>query len=373
MATGFVFHELYLWHNTWNWAQVFPPSLTVQPGTHAENPETKRRLRNLLEVSGILDHLVPIKPRPATVEELARVHTAAHIEKIREISERGYGDASSLTPLGAGSYEIALLAAGGAIVAMDAVIEGKVDNAYALIRPPGHHATSDVGMGFCLFSNAAIAIRHAQKMHGIKRIATVDWDVHHGNGTQAVFYDDPGVLTISIHQNNLFPANSGAVSENGEGEGKGYNINVPLPSGSGPGAYQVAFERVVLPALERFQPELIVVPSGFDASGVDPMGRMQMNSSGYRVLARMLLDAARELCGGRLVMTHEGGYSEMYVPYCGLAVIEELSGHRTGVEDPWDKLMAAWGGMAAEPHQIAVIDEAAKLVANINKARGTKR
>jgi acetoin utilization deacetylase AcuC-like enzyme len=365
MATGFVFHELYLWHNTWNWAQVFPPSMTVQPGTHAENPETKRRLRNLLEVSGILDHLVPIKPRAATVAELERVHTPAHVAHIKEISDRGYGDASVLTPLGAGSYEIALLAAGGAIRAMDAVIDGEVDNAYALVRPPGHHATSDTGMGFCLFSNAAIAIRHAQRARGLGRIAVVDWDVHHGNGTQAIFYDDPSVLTISLHQDNLFPADSGSLAENGAGKGQGYNINVPLPAGSGPGAYASAFERVVVPALQKFRPELIVVPSGFDASGADPLGRMMMNSSGYRALARMIIGAAKELCGGRIVMTHEGGYSEMYVPYCGLAVIEELSGHSTGVADPWDPLMAAWGGMAAQPHQLAVIDDAAKLVNNI--------
>lgn len=365
MATGFVFHELYLWHNTWNWAQVFPPSLTIQPGTHAENPETKRRLRNLLEVSGILDHLVTIKPRSATFEEIARVHTPAHIARIKEISDRGYGDTGHLTPLGAGSYEIALLAAGGAIEAVEAVVAGSVQNAYALIRPPGHHATADVGMGFCLFANAAIAIRHAQERHGISRIATVDWDVHHGNGTQSIFYDDPSVLTISIHQDGLFPLGSGAMSENGEGEGEGSNINIPLPAGSGSGAYVLAFEKVVIPALRRFKPELIVVPCGFDASGVDPMGRMMMSSSGYRQLTRMLLDVADELCGGRLLMTHEGGYSEMYVPYCGLAVIEELCGHRSEVEDPWEAIMGEWGGMSAQPHQIAVVDQASELVNNI--------
>ncbi|RWI48933.1 MAG: class II histone deacetylase [Mesorhizobium sp.] len=365
MTTGFVFHELYLWHNTWNWAQVFPPSLTVQPGTHAENPETKRRLRNLLEVSGILEHLVTIKPRKATVEEVGQVHTPAHIAKIKEISDRGYGDASTLTPLGAGSYEIALLAAGGAIEAMDAVVKGTVQNAYALIRPPGHHAAADVGMGFCLFANAAIAIKHAQTQLGIGRIATVDWDVHHGNGTQSIFYSDPSVLTISLHQDNLFPLDSGAMSENGESEGKGFNINVPLPPGSGPGAYTLAFEKVVIPALRQFKPELIVVPCGFDASGVDPMGRMMMNSSGYRHLTRMLLKAADELCSGRLLMTHEGGYSEMYVPYCGLAVVEELCGHRTDVTDPWDDIMGTWGAMPVQPHQAAIIDEAAKLLNNI--------
>lgn len=366
MATGFVFHELYLWHNTWNWNQVFPPGLHVQPGTHAENPETKRRLRNLIEVSGLLDQLTIIKPRPATVEEVIRVHTLGHVNHIKEISARGYGDASQLTPLGSGSYEIALLAAGGAITAVDAVVGGKVANAYALIRPPGHHATKDVGMGFCLFANAAVAVRHAQKVLGLGRIATVDWDVHHGNGTQAIFYDDPSVLTISLHQDNLFPAASGGIAENGEGKGEGFNINVPLPPGSGPGAYVAAFERVVLPALKRFKPELIVVPSGFDAGGVDPLGRMMMSAAGYRDLTRMLMAAAKEVCGGRIVMTHEGGYSEMYAPYCGLAVIEELSGHRTEVEDPWGPMMAQWGGMDAQPHQLAVIEEASRLVQRIS-------
>jgi acetoin utilization deacetylase AcuC-like enzyme len=354
MATGWVFHELYMWHDTGRSSGAVLPGLTGQPGTPYENAETKRRFRNLVEVSGLPDRLVVVKPRYATEAEIC------------EISDRGYGDAGTLTPLGAGSYEIALLAVGGAIKAMEAVIEGTVQNAYALIRPPGHHATADVAMGFCLFANAAIAIRHAQKLLGVSRIATVDLDVHHGNGTQWLFYNDPSVLTISIHQDNLFPLNSGAIAENGEGKGEGSNINVPLPPGSGPGAYALAFERVVIPALTRFKPELIVVPCGFDASGVDPMGRMLMNSSGYRVLTRMLLDAARELCGGRLLMTHEGGYSEMYVPYCGLAVIEELCGHRSDVEDPWDHIIGEWGGMSAQPHQIAVIDEASKLVKNIN-------
>ena len=365
MATGFVFHELYMWHNTWNWAQVFAPGLTIQPGEHAENPETKRRLRNLIEVSGLLDHLVPLKPRYATDDEIARFHTREHIAHIKAISDAGYGDASVLTPMGKGSYEIALLAAGGAIVAFDAVLEGKVKNAYALIRPPGHHATATTGMGFCLFGNAVVAIKHAQAIHGITRAATVDWDVHHGNGTQSAFYSDPGVLTISIHQDNLFPPESGGLEQNGEGKGAGYNINVPLPPGSGNGAYIATFERVVIPALKRFKPELIVVPSGFDGSGVDPLGRQMVSSDAYRTMTKMLLEAADQLCGGRLVMTHEGGYSAMYVPYCGLAVLEEMSGIRTPVEDPWAPLMAQWGQQSLQPHQAALIDKAAALVQRI--------
>ncbi len=202
-------------------------------------------------------------------------------------------------------------------------------------------------MGFCLFSNAAIAIRHLQATGQVSRVAVVDWDVHHGNGTQAVFYDDPSVLTISLHQENLFPPSSGSLAENGVDAGEGYNVNVPLPPGSGIGAYRAAFERVVLPALDRFRPDMIVVASGFDASGVDPLGRMMLSSAAYREMTRMLLAAARSLCGGRILMTHEGGYSEMYAPYCGLAVLEELSGVKTDIADPWEPLMAAWGRQRA--------------------------
>jgi acetoin utilization deacetylase AcuC-like enzyme len=365
MATGFVFHELYLWHNTQNWMQVFPPGLTIQPGEHAENPETKRRIRNLLEVSGLLDHLAPIKPRAATEAEVLRFHTPAHLEKIRRMSSAGGGDAGELTPMGTGSYEIALLAAGGTMAAMDAVLASKVRNAYALVRPPGHHALPDLAMGFCLFGNVAIAIMNAQAVHGLGRVATLDWDVHHGNGTQNAFYDNPNVLTMSIHQDNLFPAASGGLAERGAGKGEGYNLNIPLPPGSGDGAYIEAFRRVVMPALERYRPEMIVVPSGFDASGVDPLGRMMVSSEGYRAMTRMLMEAADRLCGGRLVMSHEGGYSASYAPYCGLAVLEEMSGVRTHVTDPWAPLMADWGQQSLQPHQITAIDSAASLLDGI--------
>lgn len=365
MPTGFVFHELYLWHNTQNWALVFPPGLTVQPGEHAENPETKRRFKNLLEVSGLMDHLTLIKPRPATEAEILRFHTPAHLDKIRRMSAAGGGDASELTPFGNGSFEIALLAAGGTIEALDAVLSGRVRNAYALVRPPGHHATQDVGMGFCLFGNVAIAILHAQAVRGVGRVATVDWDVHHGNGTQAAFYDSPDVLTISLHQDNLFPANSGGLQERGIGRGEGYNLNIPLPPGCGDGAYIEAMRRVVLPALERYRPDIIVVPSGFDASGVDPLGRMMVSAEGFRQMTSLLMEAADRLCGGRLLMSHEGGYSAMYVPYCGLAVLEEMSGHRTAVNDPWGPHIAAWGQQALQPHQSAAIDAAAVLLDSI--------
>ncbi|MFU8864707.1 MAG: class II histone deacetylase [Rhodobacterales bacterium] len=361
MTTGLVSHELYHWHNTQNWNLLFPPGLTVQPGEHVENPETKRRIKNLLEVSGLIDYLLPIKPRYATEDEIARFHTRAHIEKIRKLSDAGGGDASLLTPFGGGSYEIALLASGGTISAMDAVLTGQVKNAYALVRPPGHHAESDVGMGFCLFGNVPVAIMHAQATQGLGRVATVDWDVHHGNGTQAAFYDSSDVLTISLHQDRLYPTASGLHTERGTGKGTGYNLNIPLPPGSGNGAYLEAFRRVVLPALERYKPDLIVVPSGFDACAVDPMGRMMLTSEGYRQMTAMMMEAAERLCNGRLLMSHEGGYSAMYAPYCGLAVLEEMSGIRTHVADPWLD-HAHWGQQDLQPHQAAMIADAAALL-----------
>ena len=365
MTTGFVSHELYHWHNTQNWNLIFPPGLTVQPGEHVENAETKRRIRNLLEVSGLLDFLAPIKPRPATEDEIARFHTPEYIAKIRRLSAQGGGDASELTPFGGGSYEIALLAAGGTIAAMDAVLGGQVQNAYALVRPPGHHAEREMGMGFCLFGNVPVAILHAKANHGLGRVATVDWDVHHGNGTQQAFYDSPDVLTISLHQDRLYPTHSGTHAERGAGKGEGYNLNIPLPPGCGNGAYIEAFRRVVLPALDRYKPDLIVVPSGFDACAVDPMGRMMLTSDAYRQMTAMLMDAADRLCGGRLLMSHEGGYSAMYAPYCGLAVLEEMSGIRTPVTDPWLP-HAQWGQQELQPHQSDMIETAAALVDGIN-------
>jgi acetoin utilization deacetylase AcuC-like enzyme len=173
------------------------------------------------------------------------------------------------------------------------------------------------------------------------------------------------VLTISVHQDNLFPANSGGLHERGTGLGEGYNLNIPLPPGCGDGAYIEVMHRVIIPALERYRPEMIVVPSGFDASGVDPLGRMMVSAEGYRQMTRLLMEAADRLCGGRLMMSHEGGYSAMYAPYCGLAVLEEMSGHRTPVNDPWGPHIAAWGQQALQPHQTTAIDAAAVLVDGI--------
>jgi len=334
--TGYVWHEHYTWHDTGTHAGLLPAGGFVQPFSNFEAPESKSRFAGLVEVSGLIDDLVTVAARRASEEDILRVHTREHLERIKAASANAGGDAGDgESPFGRGSYEIALLAAGGTIAATEAVLTGQADNAYALVRPPGHHAVRDRGMGYCIFANIAVAIEWARANHGIRRVAVVDYDVHHGNGTQTIYETDPDVLTISIHQDGLFPADSGGLDETGVGPGVGTALNIPLPAGCGNGAYLHAVQRVVLPALRAFRPELILVASGFDAGACDPLGRMTVTATGFASIANQLVAAAEELCQGRLVMSHEGGYSPVYVPFCGLAVLEALSGRTTGVGDPF--------------------------------------
>lgn len=367
MRTGWNFHELYLWHDTGAASQFFPAGLTVEPGEHAENAATKRRFRNLMEVSGLTDQLVKVNSVPVTEDDLALFHNRDYIRRIKRDSDNRGGDASELTPFGRGSYEIACLSAGGTFALMDAVLTGEVDNGYALVRPPGHHAESDKGMGFCLFGNIPVAILKNRQKHKFERVVTVDWDVHHGNGTQAAFWSDPGVLTISLHQERLYPLDSGDRSERGAGAGQGYNLNVPLPAGSGHGAYIAAFEQIVLPAIAAYKPDLIVVPSGFDGSAADPLGRMMLHSETYRQMTAMLMQAANVHCDGRLMMSHEGGYSASYVPYCGLAVMEQLSGIKTHIDDPFLPVFRDYHGQLIQPHQQQAIDAATELLDHLRR------
>lgn len=362
--TGWVTHELYFWHDTLHWCGFLEPGLSVQPGVHFENPETKRRMKNLVEVAGLDADLVPLRPTEIDDELLLTVHTPEHLAHLERICGAGGGDMGQLTPGGPASYAIARMAVGGVVRAFDAVLTGEVDNAYVLCRPPGHHATQDLAMGFCLLANAAIGIRHAQRSHGIRKVVTIDWDVHHGNGTQAIFYDDPDVLTISLHQDNLFPPDSGSIEERGTGAGTGSAINIPLPPGSGSGAYRHAFEEIVIPAVEAFGPEMIVLPSGYDASALDPLGIMMLSSDDYRWMTQQALALADRHCGGRVVATHEGGYSPTYVPYCGLAVLEAMSGCRTALDDPFLPHVQGYGGQAMSNDQAAAI-RAAKAAAGL--------
>ena len=367
MATGFAFHEQLMWHDTGSSADMMPPGKYVEPGRHLESPGSKRRLANLMQVSGLARHLVPITPEAVDEDDLRRVHTQRHIDAIRGLSEGGTAFAGPQAPIGVNSYEIALLSAGATYAAIRAVMSGRVDNAYALARPPGHHAEPDQAMGNCLFSNIGVSIRKAQAEGILGRVAVVDWDVHHGNGTETIFYDDPSVLAISLHQDNLYPTGRGGLDRVGAGAGEGCNINIPLPAGSGIGAYEAAFDRVVLPAVRAYRPDLIVVASGFDASAFDPLGRMMLNSECFRRLAARMVTLAAESSNGRLVLTHEGGYSEGYVPFCGHAVIETLANHRTDVVDPLSDHIEEWSGQALEPHQDAVIKAAEKLLVGLRR------
>ncbi len=337
MKTGFVWNELYGWHDTGTSAGNVFPSTTVQPYQHYESSETKTRFASLIEVSGLAQDLVKIPAVPATEADILRVHTKEHLNRIKveSLLPKGGDAGDGESPFGYGGYDIAALAAGGAIEALRAVINGTVNNAYALVRPPGHHAIPSTGMGYCIFANAAIAIQNVRETMGVQRVVVVDWDVHHGNGTQEIFYSDPNVLCISIHQDNLYPTDSGFIDDIGGSSAQGSVINIPLPAGSGNGAYVETLEKIVVPAIRKFDPDVIVVASGFDASAADPLGRMLVSSSGYRQLTELLLNVADEVCQGKLMMTHEGGYSPVYVPYCGLAVLETMSGIKTHVADPF--------------------------------------
>lgn len=331
--TGFVWHEIYMWHDTGTYCGAEKPHGTLQPAIHYENPEPKRRIRNLLEVSGLLDDLVPVSAIPVSREDLQRVHSDEYLDRIEAMRGVG-GQVDAETPLGIASVDIAEKAVGGAMAAVQSVVSGDIDNAYALIRPPGHHAEDDNSTGFCVFSNAAVAGAYALDKLGLERIAFVDWDVHHGNGTEACFIDNPNALTISIHQADWFPRHRGLVEHIGTGEGTGKNINIPMMPGSGHGAYLYAFEKIIVPALRAYHPQLIIVPCGFDASIEDPLGRMMLYEDSYREMTQMLLNVADEVCNGRLVCTHEGGYNPYTTPFLGLAVIETLVGRKTGVHSP---------------------------------------
>lgn len=333
--TGFLYDESYFWHNTGNGALSLPPGGWIQPDIHSENPETKRRFKNLLERSGLMDQLYPLKPRPASLDAIQLFHKKEYIEKVRELSEIGYGDAGDEALVGKGSYEIALLSAGGAITAVEAVMNGKVDNAYALVRPPGHHAEADFGMGFCLFNNVAIAAKYARKYLHIERILILDWDVHHGNGTESAFYHDPHTLFISLHQEENYPSGRGKVEDTGIGNGEGYNINIPLPAGTGNAGYLHAMQEIVAPVADQFKPQLILISAGQDSSMFDPLGRMMVTADGFRQMTDLMIEIAAKHCQGRFVACHEGGYSTAYVPFCSHAIVEEMSGSKTDVKDPF--------------------------------------
>lgn len=361
IRTGFVTDERCFWHDPGNYALVLKPGGYVEPyNRHIENPDPKRRLLNLARVSGLLDQLQPMAARDASVEELRRLHSAAYVEHVQAVALAGGGELGVGAPISANGFEVARRSAGCALAAVDAVMQGTVQRAYALTRPPGHHAEPERGMGFCVFSNAALAAEHAIVRHGVKRVAIVDWDVHFGNGTAGCFAERSDVFTVSIHQQAGYLQVSGEIEEIGAGPGLGYSLNVPLPAGCGDGAYRDAFDRILLPALHAYRPELVIVACGYDAGRLDPLGRMLLDGVTFRWMTQAMIELAAQHAQHRLVLTHEGGYCPVSAPFFGLAVLETLSGIATDVLCPFTALHDKVAGRQLADHQRTLVGQFAQ-------------
>ena len=362
--TAFYHDERCLWHSTGEAVLFLPVGGWLQPiatGGHPESPESKRRFKALMDVSGLSDQVTVLSASPATDQDLRRVHGRDYLDRFRELSDGRGGEIGPEALFSHGGFEIASLSAGLAKRAVADVVSGRQRNAYSLSRPPGHHCRPDEGMGFCLLANIPIAVESARAELGLGRTAILDWDVHHGNGTQEIYYDRSDTLTISLHQENCFPVDSGSVEERGAGEGQGFNINVPMPPGSGHETYLHALTTIVLPALEAFRPELIVIASGLDANAVDPLARQMAHAGTFREMTRLVMELAESICGGRVVAVHEGGYAESAVPFCGLAIVETLAGVRTPVVDPFEEtFIAQQPTELVATYQKAVLDRVAQ-------------
>ncbi len=308
------------------------PDVHDLPG-HPERAARLQAVRCRLAADGLMERVRSESLCPVDPALLGSVHTAQYLAQLQATaklsSARLLDPDTYVTP---DSYEIACLAAGGTVRAVDAVLAGEAHNAAVLVRPPGHHATQSRAMGFCLINNIAVAARHALRDQGVGRLAIVDYDVHHGNGTHDIFYDDPSVLYVSTHQWPLFPG-TGSMAETGRGAGRGYTINVPLPPGVGDDGFWQVFTSVVLPALDRFRPELVLVSVGFDAHWADPLANLALSLTGYDRLARCLIEGAESWCAGRIAFVMEGGY-DLEVLICGWEnIIRALLGDKD-VADP---------------------------------------
>jgi acetoin utilization deacetylase AcuC-like enzyme len=329
MTTALIYDPIFLEH--------------ITPHKHPERWQRVKVVMEMLEALNWLkrDGLVQLAPRAATIEELAAVHEREYIQEVEAASyqaeqEEARSGRQTLffatdTYVSAKSYEAALKAAGAPLVAIDAVMKGEIDNAYCLVRPPGHHAVAESAMGFCLFNNVAVAARYAIDHYNLERVMIIDYDVHHGNGTQEMFYDDPRVLYFSVHQAPFYPG-TGLAEERGEGAGHGTTINVPLPAQTGFDAYESIFRQVMVPAADRFDPQLILVSAGFDAHWTDPIGGMYLSTAAFAKLNQIIIDMARQMCQGRLVMVQEGGYNLEATGSCAATCINLLLGDEAAVD-----------------------------------------
>ncbi|MFB0545975.1 MAG: histone deacetylase [Anaerolineae bacterium] len=309
MTTAYVYDPIYLEHNLWG------------------HPESQERLVvtiRLLEEQGVSAKMTQVPASPISLESLSMVHRSDYIETVRLVAEGGGGHLDADTYVVPRSHEAALMAAGGLVNAVEAVLRGEADNVFALVRPPGHHALPNRGMGFCLFNNVAVAARYALQK-SLSRILIVDFDVHHGNGTQDVFYDEAEVFYFSTHQYPHYPG-TGDWREIGRGAGQGYTANVPMRGGVGDEGYSRIFDELLYPLAERYQPQLILVSAGYDAHWADPLAAMQLSVEGYARLAQALKAMADDLCKGKIIFTLEGGYHLEVLSYAVLATCRVLLG-----------------------------------------------
>ncbi len=292
--TGLVYHPAYLDHD-------------MGMG-HPESPNRLREIMQQLQRSGTLEKLTEIEPRRAEDEWITQVHTPAYVAAlIRHAPRNGRVSLDADTLMSPGSLNAAYLAAGGTLAAVDAIMAKQVDHVFCAVRPPGHHAEPGRAMGFCLFNNVAIAARYAQKKYGLARVLIVDWDVHHGNGTQHSFEADPSVLFFSTHQYPHYPG-TGRSSERGTGAGEGFTINVPMEPGEGDEEYRAVFHKSLIPAADHFRPEFVIISAGFDAHEDDPLANMGLTEGGYAELTRIVAHIARRHAAGRILSSLEGGY-----------------------------------------------------------------
>lgn len=313
--------------------------------THPETPERLIAIYEMLDNPDMAWKFVQIDARHATREELMQVHRPSFIDFIAQTSGKSMTILDSDTVATAETYDAARLAAGGLINAVDSVMSGEADNAFALVRPPGHHAHAASAAGFCIFNNIAVGARHAMARWGLERILIADWDLHHGNGTQEAFYEERRVLYFSTHQSPGYPG-TGGFDEMGKGPGLGYTINVPLRSGADDAVYVRVFRELLVPVARSFRPELILVSAGFDPYVGDPLGEMKVTPEGFACLARLLLDLADEWCGGRLVMVLEGGYNVQGLTKCVRAVLLEMVGETRVAEETLIRMAAQTGEQA---------------------------
>jgi acetoin utilization deacetylase AcuC-like enzyme len=316
----------------------------VTPAGHPERPARIEAIEARLARTPLWETLPHRTPEPATDEVLTSVHTRAYVERVRDLAASGGGMLDPDTAVGPASDGIARLAAGGALGAVDAVLAGDAPIAMALVRPPGHHARPGRGMGFCLFNNVALAARHALERRGMERVFILDWDVHHGNGTQEAFYHDPRVVFCSLHQENWYPG-TGALTETGEGPGEGACVNIPLPAGIGDGGYEYLWEEVVLPLMRAVAPGLVLISAGFDAHHADPLGAMLLTAAGFGRLAAMVREAAGDV---PIAAVLEGGYDLDGLSFSVAATLAGLTGVASGLREPEAVLREAPFSVARE-------------------------